>query len=208
MLPADSVSVLWTVLKAPCAPAGLPALMRWPLVLPTGADEELPGPDLVRAAVAVSPLLAAGWLTLAGDPPRLAVSRWARIVLVERIPRRQHFDRGKLEAAGPALPRHYSDDDRVKTLVGSDWVYRERHRVDCPCLCCAREVSGTKPRFAGPCPVCKGLRLPPLWECLVCGRGGRDWKWPPLPRARPIAPAPPPATACRKAGRVLKGGRA
>ncbi len=93
------------------------------------------------------------------------------------------------------------------------WLpWRERHRRRCECTACQLEVSATKPprKF---CLSAHGRKLPPLWECLECGCGGRDHLLPRHPKVRTRWEGIPtkdlsPRDRDRKAARPLKGGLA
>ena len=141
----------------------LPRLLGWPAE---------------RAAEAVAELHGGDWVVIAGKPPLARLTPWARVWATERIRRHRTV----------ADPDRFIDDRYLPggaplgILTGCATAWRELHRYGCRCETCKGAVpSATRPRPAV-CSACKGKPLPPLWECLRCGRGGRDRMLRPLPR--------------------------
>jgi len=133
-----------------------------------------------RAAKAVAELHASEWVTIDGDDAAAIVglTEWAQFHIAERFVKHRTI----------ANPDRLVDDRYlpggvpIGILTGCATAWRELHRYGCRCETCKGAVpSATRPRPAV-CSACKGKPLPPLWECLRCGRGGRDRMLRPLPR--------------------------
>jgi hypothetical protein len=180
------------------------ALLRQPVAgVPLEKLPRCVGWNAERVADVLAPLINAGWVEVAAPSVRLA--EWAAAWL----------DHEAIASTGlwrpiAVNPWHEPlafeplsaerEEEHAFVLTGSDAVWRELHARDCDCGACrdGAPPSGTRPRPPS-CATCKGRPLPPLWECLRCGRGGRDRLRPPLPKVRKRLPA--------RRNDGLKGGR-
>jgi hypothetical protein len=170
------------------------ALLRQPAAgVPLGSVPRCVGWKAGPVSDVLAGLVAGRWVEI--DGPLVRVSPWAAAWMdhepsaggrrwrpVDAGRRCESLDR---EPAGREPGR-----EQAFVLTGADVVWRELHRRGCPCGACrdGAPPSGTRPR-PGSCATCKGRPLPPLWECLRCGRGGRDAQRPPLPKVRNATPA-------------------
>jgi hypothetical protein len=131
-----------------------------------------------RVAEVLAPLVERGCVEVA--PPHVRVVPWAAAWLDHepagggrwwrRVSTGQAY--ASLGDEPPDVPR---GGERTFVLTGPDIVWRELHRRGCGCAACrdGAPPTGTRPRPAE-CSACKGRPLPRHWECLRCGRGGRD----------------------------------
>ncbi|MDR3639505.1 MAG: hypothetical protein P4L84_37235 [Isosphaeraceae bacterium] len=182
----------------------LVALLKGPVAgVPLAKLPERVGWRVERVAEVLSPLIAGKWVEVV--EPRVRLAAWAAVWLDH-----QATASGRRWRPIRAVPRYPElgfdpvDEERGRehsfVLTGSDAIWREIHRRNCDCCACreGEPPSGTRPRPPS-CATCKGRPLPPLWECLRCGRGGRDRHLPPLPTPRRPAP--------KTTDDGLKGGR-
>lgn len=157
-----------------------------------------------RVAEVLARLVSDGWVRIV--EARVQVALWAAVWLDHELsPSGKRWKAVRATLRVQELDFEPVDDrqvhERAFVLTGSDVVWRELHRRDCDCAACCEgnPPSATRPRPIS-CATCNGRPLPPLWECLRCGRGGRDRWLPPLPKPR--------KRIARSSDNTLKGGRA